>query len=76
MYKQLFSFVCSARLVELILGDEAPSVDGKLVVSQAFIETGILGHGGVDLQLALHTVVAQPPFVNLGKMYRKIKNNL
>ncbi len=51
--------------MRLVLGDEAPAIDGELVVGLALVEARVLRHGGVDLQLALLQVGGQAPLADL-----------
>lgn len=53
------------RSVQFVLGDEASSVDGELVIGLALVEACILRLGRIDLQLALHDLLTQTPFANL-----------
>ncbi len=51
--------------MRLVLGDEAPAIDGELVVGLALVEARVLRHGRVDLQLALLQVGGKAPLADL-----------
>ncbi len=60
-------------MVLLVLRDESSPVYGKLVVRLALVETRVLGHRGVDLELTLDVLIAQTPFTDLETKQTAVK---